>query len=69
MGQVVGDWKRWHETRSGVLWQDNFFDHRLRNAEALETKASYIRRNPVACNLCSSEEDWPWVIGAADLQT
>jgi putative transposase len=62
MSRVVGDWKKWNHQNHGVLWQDNFFDHRLRRDEPLEEKATYIRRNPVVKGLCSSPEEWPWVL-------
>ena len=39
-----------------------FFGHRLRNDAELAEKACYIRRNPVAKNLCLAEEDWAWLI-------
>ncbi len=62
MSRVVGDWKKWNQQNHGVLWQDNFFDHRLRRDESLEEKATYIRRNPVVKGLCSIAEEWPWVL-------
>ncbi|OQW96656.1 MAG: hypothetical protein BWK77_03985, partial [Verrucomicrobia bacterium A1] len=63
MAELIGDWKRYHETQHGVVWQDNFFDHRIRNDSELVEKAAYIRRNPVAVGLCASPEEWPWVLG------
>lgn len=62
MSRVVADWKKWNHQEHRVLWQDNFFDHRLRLEESLEKKATYIRRNPVVKGLCGSPEDWPWVL-------
>ncbi len=60
MSQVVSDWKKYHATKHAVAWQENFFDHRLRNeAEHLE-KYLYILNNPVAKNLCATPDDWPW---------
>ena len=65
MSRVVGDWKKWHQLKHGVVFQENFFDHRLRRDESLEQKALYIRRNPVVKGLCSRLEDWPWVLDSA----
>ncbi len=60
MSRVVGDWKKWHKTNTGITWQDGYFDHRLRNDENYEKKAHYIRNNPVAAGLCHDAESWPW---------
>ena len=30
---IVGDWKRWLATRHNIRWQENFFDHRVRNED------------------------------------
>ena len=65
MSGVISDWKRFHARKNDVVWQDGYFDHRLRNderGEQLSAKMDYIRRNPVAAGLCVSAEDWPWVI-------
>lgn len=61
MSKVVGDWKRFRHKQLGIRWQDNFFDHRIRDANEYLEKATYIRRNPVAKGLCSQPEDWRWV--------
>jgi putative transposase len=65
MSKTVGDWKHFYARKHGVLWQDGYFDHRLRDderGEQLSAKMNYIRQNPVAAGLCSKAEDWPWVI-------
>jgi REP element-mobilizing transposase RayT len=58
--RVVGEWKRYHAKRHGITWQDNFFDHRLRNEAQVFEKYRYILNNPVAKGLCERAEDWPW---------
>jgi len=64
MTRVVGDWKHWHATHTGLQWQENFFDHRLRAEAEWEAKFRYIRNNPVVKGLCERPGDWPWqVIG------
>ena len=58
-------WKRFHARTNGVIWQEGYFDHRLRadeRGEQLSVKLNYIRQNPVAAGLCAKSEEWPWVI-------
>jgi REP element-mobilizing transposase RayT len=68
MSKTLGDWKGFHARRSGLLWQEGYFDHRLRNHLAdLDAKHEYIRQNPVVKGLCARPEDWPWQWTAADM--
>ncbi len=67
MRLVVGRWKAWQTRTLGIIWQDNFFDHRIRNARELQLKADYIRQNPVVKGLCHQTGDWPWVIDSTRL--
>jgi putative transposase len=65
MSRIVGDWKHFHSRTNAVLWQEGYFDHRLRNderGEQLSAKLNYIRQNPVASGLCLSAKEWPWII-------
>jgi len=62
MSRIVGEWKKYHTTTSGVSWQGNYFDHRLRSEKEFIEKAEYIRMNPVRKGLCEKPEDWPWVV-------
>ena len=62
MAKTIGQWKAYHARTNGILWQDNFFDHRIRNDEQVDLKARYIRMNPVVKGLCAKPEDWPWCI-------
>jgi len=65
MSELIRDWKRFHARRDRVLWQEGYFDHRLRadkRGEQLSAKMNYIRQNPAAAGLCPKAEDWPWVI-------
>ena len=64
MKRVVTNWKRYIATRTGVAWQRDFFDHRLRNLHELIEKTSYIEQNPVRRNLSRRVEDWPWIYRA-----
>jgi hypothetical protein len=65
MSSVIGDWKHFHARKHGIMWQEGYFDHRLRydeRGEQLSAKLNYIRRNPVAAGLCANATDWPRVI-------
>ena len=42
------------------FWQDESFDHWVRNANEFERVRAYIERNPVAAGLAQSPKDWPW---------
>jgi REP element-mobilizing transposase RayT len=47
--------------RTGIhFWQDESFDHWIRNGQELERVRLYIEANPVAAGLVESPEDWPW---------
>jgi REP element-mobilizing transposase RayT len=59
---IVGRWKAWQTRTAGLRWQENFFDHRIRNHQELQLKSRYIRQNPVVKGLCVNEHDWPWAI-------
>ncbi len=61
MEKVLRDWKRYIAKQTGVVWQDGFFDHRLRGNESYEEKAHYIRLNPVRAGLIASPEAWEFV--------
>jgi REP element-mobilizing transposase RayT len=47
--------------RSGLVWQDESFDHVIRHAESLEQKIQYVRNNPVRKGLVSKPEDYAWL--------
>jgi putative transposase len=53
----ITDWKRWLATRHNIIWQDGFFDHRLRSLESAAEKANYIRMNPVRAGLVNFAQD------------
>ena len=60
MSSVLRDWKRGHARMTGISWQSNYFDHRIRSHAGFTEKYAYIERNPVAKGLCAEPEDWPW---------
>lgn len=54
-------WKRYTSKATGVVWQRDIFEHRLRSDESLDEKTRYIRENPVRKGLVSDAKLWPWV--------
>lgn len=43
-----------------ALWQDESFDHWVRNPTELARIIQYIEYNPVKAGLVQKPEDWPW---------
>ena len=58
---IVSKWKEWTAKKIGVVWQRDFFEHRLRHDESRRQKADYILANPVRKQLTPRPEDWPFV--------
>ena len=42
------------------FWQDESFDHWIRNEGQFVRTKAYIENNPVKAGLCAKPEDWPW---------
>jgi putative DNA methylase len=42
------------------FWEDESFDHWVRNEDELMRIRAYIERNPVSAGLVQRPEDWPW---------
>jgi REP element-mobilizing transposase RayT len=61
MRKVLSSWKSFTAKKTGVHWQRDFFEHRLRTGESSDVKADYIRSNPVRANLCEDPHDWPHI--------
>jgi len=65
MSELIRDWKRFHPRTNHVIWQEGYFDRRLRDddrGEEHSAKMNYIWENPVAAGLGAKAEDWRWVI-------
>ena len=58
---IISKWKEWTAKQLGVVWQRDFFEHRLRCEESRREKADYILNNPVRKGLVRRPEDWPYV--------
>ena len=57
-----GSTHRIHKERGGrmEIWQVGFHDWTIRDLDDWNTKAKYIRMNPVKARLCERLEDWPY---------
>jgi len=44
----------------GEIWQNSFYDHRVRDISEYEKMSSYIRENPVRARLVQRAEDYPY---------
>ena len=42
------------------FWQDESFDHWIRDGSEFERVRAYIEWNPVAAGLAARPEEWPW---------
>jgi REP element-mobilizing transposase RayT len=42
------------------FWQDESYDHWVRDAREFDRIAAYIEWNPVRAGLVEQVEDWPW---------
>ncbi|MGI8602555.1 MAG: transposase [Verrucomicrobiales bacterium] len=61
MEETIANLKRYLARIVGIVWQRDFFDHRLRSLAEQNEKIDYIRRNPVRQGLCQIPEEWPWI--------
>ena len=43
-----------------AFWQDESFDHRVRNDWEMDRIVRYVEYNPVSAGLASNPADWPW---------
>lgn len=46
--------------RNGAFWQDESYDHFIRNESELERTVKYVLYNPVKANLVKESTDWKW---------
>ncbi|HVU37297.1 MAG TPA: transposase [Opitutales bacterium] len=67
MRKVIAAWKSYTAKTTGISWQQDFFDHRIRNLAALEEKELYILNNPMRKNLVKNTSEWPWLLRQRDL--
>ena len=55
--------------RHGAFWQDESFDHWVRDEADYHRVRAYIDLNPVVAGLCATLIDWPWSSAAEELHT
>lgn len=65
--KIVTAWKHYLAGSVGIVWQRDFFDHRLRSHESFSEKAAYIRANPVRKGLAETVTDWAFVWSPPDI--
>ena len=58
LAKTITDWKSLLARTTGIRWQRDFFEHRLRAEENLDQKADYMRENPVRAGLATRAEEW-----------
>ena len=46
--------------RSGKFWQQESYDHVVRDNKELKRIVKYLLNNPVKAGLCERWEDWKW---------
>ena len=49
-----------HRGARGPVWQEETYDHIIRDRQDYETKSRYIWANPVRAGLTDDPTDWPW---------
>lgn len=67
LANVVHSWKSFTAnevnrllSRSGPLWQREYFDRFMRHDDHLNTTIAYVETNPVAAGLAETPQDWRW---------
>ena len=68
LSNVVRDFKRISAKRSGIQWQRNYFDHRIRRDESLAQKVDYILDNPVRVGLVASAQQWLYIVRGDEIE-
>jgi REP element-mobilizing transposase RayT len=58
-----------HFGLEGSAWEDESFDHVVRNQAAFEEKLLYIRMNPVKAGLVKRAEDYKWFWQSPEIGT
>jgi putative transposase len=52
--------------REGTFWQDESYDHVIRDNGEFERIVNYVLENPVKVGLASKWENWPWTFCKSD---
>ncbi len=67
LARAIGGWKRWISCQTGVLFQEGFFDHRLRSEASAQEKWNYVNQNPVRAGFVKNPDEWPFRWNTKDL--
>jgi putative transposase len=59
-GSTAHEANRVLDLEGGRFWQDESFDHWVRNTEQWQRIRAYIELNPVKAGLVAKPQDWPW---------
>lgn len=59
-GSTAGEANRILGRSGQPFWQDESWDHYLRNTDQLNRTVAYIEGNPASAGLVGSAERWPW---------
>ena len=51
----------WRRTGGGVLWQEGYYEHVLRNDQAYPPIVAYILQNPLRAKLCATLSEYPYL--------
>jgi putative transposase len=59
-GYVAREANRWLGRTGQAFWQDESYDHWVRNEAELARIVTYTESDPVRCGLVARPEDWHW---------
>lgn len=46
--------------RKGQFWQNESYDHEIRNKKELLKLVEYLLNNPIKVGLCDHPDNWKW---------
>jgi REP element-mobilizing transposase RayT len=55
--------------REGTFWQDESYDHVIRDSGEFDRIINYVLENPVKAGLVTKQNDWPWTFCKSDCQS
>ncbi len=68
ISKIITTWKHYVARKTGIEFQRDFFEHRIRrNSECAKFKFDYIRNNPNRAGLIDNSKEWPYVIKNGNL--
>jgi putative transposase len=58
LATIIAAWKGFTARDADIVWQNGFFDHRVRSDKSFAEKSYYIHMNPVHKGLVAQPKDW-----------